>query len=118
MTFPDNLQTGVPFPKAEYEGRLDRVFAAMNRAELDALLVTAFGHLRYLTGYDGLGGYFAPFPLVLTPGRAPVYVVREYEENAVRADSWINQLVTYAQEKDFAKTCADVLRGYNSIVDG
>ncbi|MCP3413647.1 Xaa-Pro peptidase family protein [Bradyrhizobium brasilense] len=84
----------------------------MARADLDALLVTAHGHLRYLTGYDGLGGYFMPFPLILAPGRAGTYVVREYEVNGVRAESCIDEIVAYAQQQDFAKICADVLRRY------
>jgi Xaa-Pro dipeptidase len=82
------------------------------RAELDALLVTALGHLRYLTGYHGFGAYFAPFPLILVPGRAPTYVVREYEVQAVRAESCLDEIVPYTQQYDFAKACGDVLKGY------
>ncbi|WP_439397437.1 M24 family metallopeptidase [Bradyrhizobium sp. PMVTL-01] len=104
--------TGVPFPKSEYECRQQRVLAAMVRAELGALLVTAHGHLRYLTGYDGRGGYFAPFPFILLPGRAATYVVREYEVQAVRASSCIDEIIPYTQERDFAMVCAEVLRRY------
>ncbi|WP_027534402.1 Xaa-Pro peptidase family protein [Bradyrhizobium sp. WSM3983] len=104
--------TGVPFPRSAYDRRRERVFEAMARAELDALVVTAHGHLRYLTGYDGRGGYFAPFPLILVPGRAPTYVVREYEVQAVRANSCIDEFVPYTQQYDFAKVCAGVLKGY------
>jgi Xaa-Pro aminopeptidase len=84
----------------------------MARAKLDGLLVTAHGHLRYLTGYDGRGGYFAPFPLVLVPGRAPTFVVREYELGSVRPNSCIDEIVPYTEQYDFAKVCADVLRLY------
>lgn len=56
--------TGVPFPRYEYERRQLNVLAAVASAGLDALVVTAHGHLRYLSGYDGSGGYFAPFPLI------------------------------------------------------
>lgn len=102
--------TGVPFPKSEYERRQENVLAAIVRAGLDALLVTAHGHLRYLTGYDGRGGYFAPFPLILIPGRAPVYVVREFDVQTVRAESCIDEVVPYTQQHDFAKACAGVLK--------
>lgn len=104
--------TGVPFPKSEYERRQKKVLAAVERAGLDALLVTAHGHLRYLTGYHGYGGYFAPFPLILTPGRAPTFVVREFEVEAVRAESCIDEMVAYTEQYDFARLCADVLRRY------
>jgi Xaa-Pro aminopeptidase len=84
----------------------------MAQAGLDALVVTAHGHLRYLSGYDGMGGYFMPFPLILAPDRAPTYVVREYEVNGVRAESVIDEILGYTQQEDFAKVCADVLRRY------
>jgi len=100
----------LPFPKSEYESRQRKVLEAVARAELDAIVVTAIGHLRYLTGYHGFGGYFAPFPLILAPGRAPVFVAREYDAKAVRAEGCVDEVVCYRQAGDVAKTCADVLR--------
>lgn len=102
--------TGVPFPRFEYEQRQKKVLAAVARTGLDAIAVTTYGHLQYLSGYSGRGGYFAPFPLILAPGRAPTYVVRKYDEDAVRAQSCIDEIVPYTQQGDFAKTWADVLR--------
>ncbi|WP_352657933.1 MULTISPECIES: M24 family metallopeptidase [Mesorhizobium] len=104
--------TGVPFPRSEYERRQLKVLEAMVSARLDALVVSAHGHLRYLSGYDGSGGYFAPFPLILVPGRPPTYVVREYDEHAVRVYSCIDEIVTYTHQPDFGTVCADVLRRY------
>ncbi|RWI98476.1 Xaa-Pro peptidase family protein [Mesorhizobium sp.] len=102
--------TGVPFRRSEYERRQLRVLEAVASTKLDALVVTAHGHLRYLSGYDGSGGYFAPFPLILVPGRPPIFVVREYDEHAVRAYCCIDEIVTYTQQPDFETVCADVLR--------
>jgi Xaa-Pro aminopeptidase len=109
-TFAPIPLTGVPFPRSEYEQRQKKVLATVARAGLDAIVVTAYGHLEYLSGYSGRGGYFAPFPLILAPGRAPIYVVRKYDEDAVRAQSCIDEIVPYTQQADFARTCADVLR--------
>ncbi|RWI00951.1 MAG: aminopeptidase P family protein [Mesorhizobium sp.] len=102
--------TGVPFPRSEYERRQLKVLEAVSSARLDALVVSAHGHLRYLSGYDGSGGYFAPFPLILVPGRPPTYVVREYDEHAVRAYCCIDDIVTYTHQPDFGTVCADVFR--------
>ncbi|QRM32850.1 Xaa-Pro peptidase family protein [Microvirga sp. VF16] len=102
--------TGAPFQKSEYERRQKKVLEAVAGADLDALMVTAHGHLRYLSGYDGMGAYFMPFPLILVPGRAPTYVVREYELTGVRAESCIDEIVGYTEQPDFARVCADVLR--------
>ncbi|RUX08731.1 aminopeptidase P family protein, partial [Mesorhizobium sp. M8A.F.Ca.ET.059.01.1.1] len=101
--------TGVPFPISEYERRQNNVVTAVATAGLDAIVVTAHGHLKYLSGYDGNGGYFAPFPLILIPGRAPIFVVREYDEQAVRSYSCIDEIVTYTHQPDFGRVCADVL---------
>lgn len=100
------------FPIAEYELRQQKVFEAMERAKLDALLVTAHGHLQYLSGYDGLGAYFMPFPLILVPGRKPTYVIREYELSSVRPNSCIQEILTYADHEGFAPACADAIRRF------
>ncbi|MCW2127979.1 M24 family metallopeptidase [Bradyrhizobium elkanii] len=105
-------RTGIPFPKSEYDRRQQKVLEAVARAQLDAILVTAPGHLRYLTGYHGFGGYFAPFPLILAPGRAPVLVAREYDAEAVRAEGCVDEIVCYTHQRDVAKACAKVLRQY------
>ncbi|MFB6462899.1 M24 family metallopeptidase [Bradyrhizobium tunisiense] len=99
------------FPIAEYELRQRKVFEAMEKAKLDALVVTAHGHLQYLSGYDGLGAYFMPFPLILVPGRRPTYVIREYELSSVRPNSCIQEILTYADHEGFAPACADAIRG-------
>jgi Xaa-Pro dipeptidase len=102
--------TGVPFTEQEYARRQRAVVDAFEEAGIDAIAVTAHSHLEYLTGYDGSGGYFAPFPLLLSPGRAPTYVVRRYDEDAVRAQSCVDDIVTYAQDGDLPTAWADALR--------
>ena len=112
VTYTPIPLTGTPFPREEYEGRQRRVLMAMEQAGLDGLAVTAEGHQQYLGGYDGYGGYFAPFPLVLAPGKPPTYVVRKYDEDAARAESCISEIVSYTQQGDFASVLAGVLRKF------
>ncbi|RWH38072.1 MAG: aminopeptidase P family protein [Mesorhizobium sp.] len=102
--------TALPFPIGEYERRQVRVFEAIERAKLDALVVTAHGHLQYLIGYDGAGGYFMPFALVLVPGQKPTFVVREYELGSVRAGSCAEEIILYREQFDFAPVCANTIR--------
>src|SRR3954465_8158801 len=104
--------TGPAFPREEYERRWQRVLVQMERAGMDVLAVTANGPQAYLGGYDGSGGCFAAFPIFLGPGQPPPYVVRKYDEDAVRAESCIDEIVPYTQEGDFGKACADVLRRF------
>jgi Xaa-Pro dipeptidase len=42
----------LPFSKAEYASRIERVQKSMQRCQLDALVVTAPPNYRYFTGYD------------------------------------------------------------------
>jgi Xaa-Pro aminopeptidase len=102
--------TDAPFSEPEYRRREAAVVAAIEAAGLDGLSVTAHSHQEYLTGYDGSGDYFAPFPLVMVPGHAPTYVVRLYDADAVRAQSRIREIVTYTQEGDQPAAWASVLR--------
>ncbi|MER8710244.1 Xaa-Pro peptidase family protein [Mesorhizobium sp. M1088] len=111
-TSPAVPLTVLPFPNTEYERRQQKVFEAMERANLDALLVTAHGHLQYLSGYDGRGAYFMPFPLILVPGKKPTFVVREYELGGVRPSSCVQEILTYRDQDGFAPVCADVIRRF------
>ncbi|UCI34911.1 M24 family metallopeptidase [Mesorhizobium sp. B4-1-4] len=94
----------------EYSSRQKRVLDTANNAGIDATMIAAHGHLRYLTGYHGGGGYFGPFVLILTPGHAPVYLAREYEVQSVRDESCVGELDGYAHLHEFASVCADRLR--------
>ena len=104
--------TAPPFSNEEYKRRQDAVLAALEGEGLDAIAVTAYSHLEYLSGYDGAGGYFAPFPLILAPGHPPTFVVREYDEDAVLTESCVPNVVPYTQQSDQAKAVADVLRSF------
>jgi Xaa-Pro dipeptidase len=98
------------FPLEEYRRRQEAVLARVADAGLDALLVTANTHQEYLGGYGGGGTYFRPFPIVVAPGHPLTYIARRYDEDAVRAESVIAQVVPYAQQFEFGSTVAGVLR--------
>lgn len=102
--------TGTSFELEEYQLRQQRVLHAIEGSHLDAMIVTAQSHLRYLTGYSGAGAYFAPFPLLLTPGQEPTFIVREFDEENVRANSCISNIVAYSQTPNLNDVFADTLR--------
>jgi Xaa-Pro dipeptidase len=102
--------TGIPFPALEYKRRLDAIVAQFDSYGIDALAATALPSQEYLTGYDGSGAYFAPFPVIVRPGREPTYVVRRYDEDAVRALSWLEDVRSYEQEGEFPRVWARALR--------
>jgi Xaa-Pro dipeptidase len=107
---PSIPATGAPFPPEEYARRQAAVLARVTTAGLDAIAVTAHSHLEYLSGYDGAGGYFGPFPLILAPGCPATYVVRRYDEDAVRAGSVVTEIIPYTHLADAPRVWADALR--------
>jgi Xaa-Pro aminopeptidase len=103
-------QTDLPFSIQEYERRVAAVVKRFEAVKIDALAATSDTSQEYLTGYDGSADYFAPFPVIVTPTRPPTYVVRKYDEDAVRTQSWIKDVIPYTQETEQAKVWADALR--------
>lgn len=105
-------QTGVPFKRDEYDRRCAAVVRQFELAQIDALCVTAVTHLQYLTGYSGRGTYFGPYTVVIVPDERPTFVVREYDEDSVRTESWVEDVVPYTQRADQPKVLARVLHGF------
>ena len=83
MTASDHDPAAGFFPAEEYEGRLDRVRAAMGERRLEACLISAPENVYYLTGLDHQG-YFAYQALVLPRDGAPLLVTRAMEKAIVR----------------------------------
>jgi Xaa-Pro dipeptidase len=105
--------TGIPFALSEYRRRLDAAIAKFDSFAIDAVVATSPTSLRYLTGYDGTGAYFAPFPVIVTPTGEPTYVARILDEDAIRAEGWIDDILTYTHEGEFAPAWAEALRSHN-----
>lgn len=57
-----------PFERNEYDRRLAKTRAAMDRAGLDALFVTDPSNMAWLTGYDGWSFYVHQGVLVRPEG--------------------------------------------------
>lgn len=76
------------FPASEFDRRLAAVLGSAGRYGADALVVTSQLHIRYLIGTscDSLSSPW-PQPLILVPGRRPIYIVRLYDEDRVIAQS-------------------------------
>ncbi len=75
--------TGRFFSAEEYEGRLARTRAAMERAGLDACLISSPENVYYLTGLDHQG-YFAYQMLVVPLEGEPTLITRAMERAIVR----------------------------------
>jgi ectoine hydrolase len=66
------LRADLPFTRAEYDDRLDRVRAAMAARDLDVLVATDPSNMAWLTGYDGWSFYTHQAVLV-THDDVPTY---------------------------------------------
>lgn len=76
------------FAEAEYQGRVERVQAALRARDLDALVVTAPENICYLSGF-WTPGYHVFQALVVPRATAPFLVVRNIELDNVAERSWV-----------------------------
>jgi Xaa-Pro aminopeptidase len=88
----------LPFPRAEYEARHERVKRHMAHAEVDATIVTTARDFSWLTG-TRVDFYAAESPqwLILWEG-GPIGIVRRLEAMTHRCCSFVDEWVEYPDE--------------------
>ena len=77
------------FPQDEYDRRLRRVKAAMDRRGMDVLLVVDPANMNYLTGYDGWSFYVHQGVIVSLAADAPLWFGRQQDANGARLTTWL-----------------------------
>ena len=79
-----------PFTRAEYEARIAKTRAAMDRAKVDVLIVTDPSNMHWLTGYDGWSFYVHQC-VVLTLEGEPLWFGRDMDGEGAKLTSWISE---------------------------
>jgi Xaa-Pro aminopeptidase len=79
----------LPFDKAEYVDRLDRVKRAMEANGIEILLASDPSNMNYLTGYDGWSFYVPQLVLVAIDEAAPWWIGRKMDAGAARVTTWL-----------------------------
>ena len=77
-----------PFPPAEYDRRIALTRAAMERAGLEAILVTDPSNQAWLTGYDGWS-FYVHQGVILTLDGAPVWWGRHMDSIGAGRTCWM-----------------------------
>ncbi|WP_102226165.1 ectoine hydrolase DoeA [Acidimangrovimonas sediminis] len=77
-----------PFSRAEYDARLARTRAAMERAGIDLLIVTDPSNMHWLTGYDGWSFYVHQC-VVVPPSGDPLWFGRAMDAEGARLTAWL-----------------------------
>jgi Xaa-Pro dipeptidase len=103
-----DLIGSLPFSASEYQGRLDRLRALMQRRRLDALITFTPENLYYLTGHDSPGYYFYEAS-VITHGKPPINVLRRAETTNTLWLSWPRLTVSYEDREDPIDTTVRLL---------
>jgi len=78
MSLPDRT-IQAPFPKAEYESRVDRVKGRMEARGIDVLVSTEPANIAYLTGYDAWSWYTPQAVVVALDLDEPLWIGREQD---------------------------------------
>jgi Xaa-Pro dipeptidase len=97
------------FPRAEFDGRLDRLRAAMAEQRVSLALVHSPENICYLTGHETPGYYV--YQCLLVPERGdPVLLMRETETVNARAYSYLEDIQGYADTIDPIDTTLEAIR--------
>lgn len=94
-----NAAEGValPFSRAEYDQRLGKTRAAMEKAGIDLLVVSDPSNMAWLTGYDGWSFYVHQC-VVVPPDGEPVWFGRGQDANGAKRTTWLHHdnIIGYA----------------------
>lgn len=107
------------FPITEFEGRLERVQAAMHAAKLDALLFTTEPEIRYFTGFRTLfwQSPTRPWFLVVPASGKPIAVIPQIGADLM-SNTWIDDIRTWSSPHvadDGVSLLIDVLDSHRTI---
>ena len=77
--------------------RLDKVYRAMQREEMDLLLITRAQDVQYLTGYQTPRAYL-PSACLVSVGQTPKLIISELQKEFLGQDSVMSDIYPFAQE--------------------
>ncbi|MDQ3226990.1 MAG: Xaa-Pro peptidase family protein [Chloroflexota bacterium] len=83
------------FPESEFAGRYERLREELERAEIDALLVTNEANFNYFTGYIAAHpwvSYSRNLIAILPREGSPVLIAPEFLSAEARSESWIERV--------------------------
>lgn len=78
------------FTRQEYDARLAKTRAAMERAGIDTLIVTDPSNMHWLTGYDGWSFYVHQC-VIVPPTGEPVWYGRGQDANGARRTAYLSE---------------------------
>ena len=96
------------FSREEFEQRLRRVRDGLQARGLDAGIFAAAETFYYLTGYESPSHF--GFQLLIVPvDQDPFVVIRQHMASGVRAESWLQDVVTFPDTGDPIETTRQAL---------
>jgi ectoine hydrolase len=79
---------GLPFTRDEYDRRLAKTRAAMERAGIDLLIVSDPSNMGWLTGYDGWS-FYVHQAVIVGSGTDPIWFGRGQDAAGARRTTWL-----------------------------
>jgi len=110
---PGGATKQLAFTREEYEGRVERVRAEMQRRECDALIVDSIESINYLTGFTISGTRYQACLVFLD--RDPVMVLRSLDEQTLVDSTWLSDYVLFGDSEDPVRTVAQGLKKFGVV---
>ena len=92
------------FSQDEYDRRIRRVKAAMDREGMQVLLVVDPANMNYLTGYDGWSFYVHQGIIVSLDGDAPIWFGRQQDANGARLTTWLPDACIFGYPDEYVQS--------------
>jgi Xaa-Pro dipeptidase len=93
------IESELSFPLVEYHARIEKIREEMRRRGLDVLLVHAFPHICYLSGFQSVNST-SYYCLVLPVEEAPSLVMWRDEQSNAKLNSWVTAAHTYVRREN------------------
>jgi Xaa-Pro dipeptidase len=108
----------IPFPKEEFDSRVGKVKAAMEKAGIDVLLAADTANMNYLTGYDGWSFYTPQMVIVALDAREPIWTGRLMDAKGCQFTTYLKpenvrgfpDIYVQTPERHAASYMADIIK--------
>ncbi|MGA6924271.1 MAG: Xaa-Pro peptidase family protein [Desulfosarcina sp.] len=98
------MQKQLNFTQSEYDRRIRKTKAAMDRSGMHVLLVVDPAGMNYLTGYDGWSFYVHQGVILTLDAEHPIWFGRRQDANGARLTTWLPDACIFGYPDEYVQS--------------